>query len=147
MDVALKTYLTLDRKDSGEASYSPTAADELIEEYKTTIAFAGFANSDIISELEENGADSANLNNGDEANDPATKDEFGSGEASGRPRIRRRVTVMEGERELTTGLLSRDAGFRLIVTGKIGAKEIERLIAKLELDKEILAEADDDPVD
>ncbi|HUO22724.1 MAG TPA: hypothetical protein VMU59_09450 [Caulobacteraceae bacterium] len=49
---------------------------------------------------------------------------------------------MSGERELTTGLLSKDASFRLIVTGQIGVKEIERLIAKLEIDKEILAEAD-----
>ena len=47
-----------------------------------------------------------------------------------------------GERELTTGLLSKSAGFRLIVNGKIGAKEIARLIAKLELDKEILSEQD-----
>ena len=49
---------------------------------------------------------------------------------------------MSGERELTTGLLSKDANFRLIVSGPLGVKEIERLIAKLELDKEILAEAD-----
>ena len=48
--------------------------------------------------------------------------------------------VMAGERELTTGLLSKDASFRLIVSGQIGVKEIERLIKKLELDKEILAE-------
>ncbi len=49
---------------------------------------------------------------------------------------------MAGERELTTGLLSKEANFRLIVSGPVGVKEIERLIAKLELDKEILAEAD-----
>lgn len=52
---------------------------------------------------------------------------------------------MEGERELTTGLLSKDASFRLIVNGTIGVKEIERLIKKLELDKEILAEQVDEP--
>jgi hypothetical protein len=49
---------------------------------------------------------------------------------------------MAGERELTTGLLSKDANFRLIVSGPVGVKEIERLISKLELDKEILAEPD-----
>lgn len=48
---------------------------------------------------------------------------------------------MEGERELTTGLLSKDASFRLIVSGKVGEKEIDLLIRKLQLDKEILAEA------
>lgn len=47
---------------------------------------------------------------------------------------------MDGERELTTGLLSRRASFRLIVIGHVGEKEIERLIKKLELDKEILAD-------
>ncbi|MFL6840143.1 MAG: hypothetical protein ACJ8FZ_22945, partial [Bradyrhizobium sp.] len=50
---------------------------------------------------------------------------------------------MAGERELTTGLLARDASFRLIVSGNIGVKEIERLIKKLELDKEILADQDE----
>ena len=60
------------------------------------------------------------------------------------PRNEKRVTVMEGERELTTGMLAKDANFRLIVSGKIGVREIERLIKKLELDKEILAEQDDE---
>ena len=47
---------------------------------------------------------------------------------------------MANERELTTGLLSKDANFRLIVSGPVGVKEIERLIQKLQLDKEILAD-------
>ncbi|MEA2907119.1 MAG: hypothetical protein QOI12_4506 [Alphaproteobacteria bacterium] len=51
---------------------------------------------------------------------------------------------MEGERELTTGLLSKEASFRLVVTGIVGVKEIERLIKKLELDKEILADQEND---
>jgi hypothetical protein len=51
---------------------------------------------------------------------------------------------MAGERELTTGLLAKDANFRLIVTGNIGVKEIERLIKKLKLDKEILADQEGD---
>lgn len=55
--------------------------------------------------------------------------------------------LKEGERELTTGILSKEAGFRLVVSGKIGVKEIERLIKKLELDKEILADAEDDEED
>ena len=55
-----------------------------------------------------------------------------------------KVKVMVGERELTTGLLAKEASFRLIVSGKIGVKEIERLIQKLEIDKEILADQDDE---
>jgi hypothetical protein len=35
----------------------------------------------------------------------------------------------------------------LIVSGDVGVKEIDRLIAKLELDKEILGEPDDDRPD
>ena len=60
------------------------------------------------------------------------------------PRMMQRATI---ERELTKGILAKDASFRLIVSGNIGVKEIERLIKKLELDKEILADLDDAPSD
>jgi hypothetical protein len=55
------------------------------------------------------------------------------------------IKLMASERELTTGLLSKNASFRLIVSGDIGVREIERLIAKLQLDKEILAEPESGP--
>jgi hypothetical protein len=42
------------------------------------------------------------------------------------------------------GQIRTDTSFRLIVTGNIGVKEIERLIKKLELDKEILADENKD---
>jgi hypothetical protein len=41
---------------------------------------------------------------------------------------------------LTAGILSKRASFRLIVSGPIGVKEIEMLIKKLQIDKEILAD-------
>jgi hypothetical protein len=50
------------------------------------------------------------------------------------------MAIMEDERELTTGLLSKETSFRLIVSGPIGVREIDRLIRKLELGKEILAD-------
>jgi hypothetical protein len=50
-----------------------------------------------------------------------------------------------GERELTTGLLSKETSFRVIVNGPVGVREIERLIKKLELDKEILADESEEP--
>jgi hypothetical protein len=57
------------------------------------------------------------------------------------PPPRKEVVLMDhGERELTTGLLSKDSSFRLIVSGPVGVKEIDRLIRKLEFDKEILAD-------
>jgi hypothetical protein len=55
----------------------------------------------------------------------------------------RKGFVMANERELTTGLLSKDSSFRLIVSGNVGVKEIERLIQKLQFDKEILADQTD----
>jgi len=51
--------------------------------------------------------------------------------------------VQGTERELTTGLLSKGASYRLIVSGKIGKKEIETLIKKLQIDMELLADADE----
>jgi hypothetical protein len=50
---------------------------------------------------------------------------------------------MANERKLKTGLLSKDSSFRMIVSGKIGVKEIERLIQHLQFDKEILADQTD----
>jgi hypothetical protein len=44
---------------------------------------------------------------------------------------------MEGERELTTGLIPKSASSRLIVTGKIGPKEIDTLLRKLAIDMDI----------
>jgi hypothetical protein len=48
------------------------------------------------------------------------------------------------ERVLQSGLLSKAASYRVIVSGPVGTAELDRLIAKLEMDKEILA--DPDPV-
>lgn len=48
------------------------------------------------------------------------------------------------ERVLQSGMLSKSASFRVIVSGQVGVSEIERLVKKLEMDKEILA--DPDPV-
>jgi hypothetical protein len=53
------------------------------------------------------------------------------------------VKLMSGERELTTGILSKEAGYRLIVHGKIGKKEIERLIRNLQFLEEIFADEED----
>lgn len=57
------------------------------------------------------------------------------------------VMPRSGERELVTGLLSKGASFRVVVSGTVGVKEIERLIRKLELDKEILADTSEDEDD
>jgi hypothetical protein len=115
--------LVLDHK------FSDWGARNFLKVYDDTIAYAGLSPSDKIS-LEEGGSDGDS--DGDETSEkpllpPETK-------------VKK---VMAGERELTTGLLSKDSNFRLVVSGPIGVKEIERLIQKLEFDKEILADRDD----
>lgn len=48
--------------------------------------------------------------------------------------------AIETEREFKSGLLGRNASFRLIVVGSVGVKEIQHLIKHLKLDLEILEE-------
>ncbi|MEJ0065590.1 MAG: hypothetical protein WDM85_09190 [Caulobacteraceae bacterium] len=50
---------------------------------------------------------------------------------------------MAGEREITTGLRSKSSSFRLIVGGWVGLGEIERRVAKLQIDREIPADIDE----
>lgn len=47
---------------------------------------------------------------------------------------------MADERLLASGPLSKETRYRLFVSGPIGVREIETLIRKLEIDKELLAE-------
>jgi len=51
-DSVLKTYLTIDRAENGEYPYSPSAADDVINTYRATLAYAGFSNSDVIDDTE-----------------------------------------------------------------------------------------------
>ena len=44
------------------------------------------------------------------------------------------------ERVLQSGMLSKIAYYRVVVSGPVGVAEIERLVKKLEMDKEILAD-------
>lgn len=62
MDVAVKSYLTLDRADEGAAPYSDAAADELVAEYRQTVAFAGLLESSDVSSQESGSEDTTNLN-------------------------------------------------------------------------------------
>jgi hypothetical protein len=99
-----------------ENSFSNAGAENFLKVYDETVAFAGLSKSDKI------GADSDN----DDAPPPPAH--------------------TSKEREFTSGLLSKNTNFRLIVSGPVGAKELERLIKKLEFDMEILTldDAEDD---
>lgn len=48
------------------------------------------------------------------------------------------------ERILQSGMLSKTASYRVIVSGQVGVAEIDRLLKKLEMDKDILAAPDPD---
>jgi hypothetical protein len=61
MDVAVKSYLTLDRADDGAAAYSDDAAEEVIAEYRQTMAFAGLLVSADIPAEEVDSEDTYNL--------------------------------------------------------------------------------------
>ncbi|MEP9388955.1 hypothetical protein [Mesorhizobium sp. KR9-304] len=67
MDVAVKSYLTLDRADDGAAPYSNAAADELISEYRQTVTFAGLLESDDVSSNEVGSEDTDNLSDDEKA--------------------------------------------------------------------------------
>lgn len=121
-DNIARSYLKIDLQMSDQSARSALGT------YKENLDFAGVKAGDKVAEIKVGPADQGGA--GATRNPPPP------------PPPRREVTVMAGERELTTGLLSKEANFRLIVSGPIGVKEIERLIAKLELDKEILAEQD-----
>ena len=112
--------------------FSSAGAKKFLKVYDDTISYAGLSDSDKIPP--ENEGVEGQIDNGDNAADDIVPPPPPPGNQ------KPRVTLMTGERELTTGLLSKDASFRLIVNGEIGVKEIERLIKKLEFDKEILAD-------
>lgn len=65
-----------------------------------------------------------------------------------RERPLRPVVEQAGEetvqRILTQGLLAKGTTFEIIVSGKVGLKEIETLIRKLQIDKELLADESDE---
>jgi hypothetical protein len=103
-------------------AFSDTGAVIFLKVYDETIAFARLSSSDKIG----------NYTSDSEAEGP------------GPPPDTNKVRPMVGEREFTSGLLSKEANFRLIVSGPIGMKEIERLIKKLEFDLAILADLGDD---
>lgn len=117
-------------------AYSDRGARVFLKVYDATIAFAGLAGSDKIPPGTQD--DDGELDGGREHDDDDLPPDPPAPPPP--PAGQGKVRVMEGERELTTGLLSRETSFRLIVSGHVGVKEIERLIKKLEIDKEILAE-------
>jgi hypothetical protein len=118
-------------------SFTDAGAKNFLSVYDATIAYAGLTAYDKFEGIEEDVE-------GESEEVVHVESPYKSDDSTGivDKQQKKKVHLMAGERELTTGLLSKDANFRLIVSGNVGVKEIERLIKKLELDKEILAEQD-----
>ncbi len=55
----IKTYLTIDREEAGEAPYSPSAAEEVLNTYRASLAYAGISDSDGVTTADETKGDSA----------------------------------------------------------------------------------------
>lgn len=111
--------------------FTEAGAREFLKVYDATIAYAGLTNSDKPDQNFHDASDEDEPETGEADIDPPPPPP---------PNLGSKVKIMAGERELTTGMLAKGASFRLIVSGAIGVKEIERLIRKLEIDKEILAD-------
>jgi hypothetical protein len=123
--------------------FSDGGARDFLKVYDATISFAGLSDADKVPpEIDEGEAGEAERSQESARPDAPPRATHAAIPARDAPPIGRvgGIALMQNERELTTGLLSKDASFRLIVSGHVGEKEIERLIRKLELDKEILAE-------
>ncbi len=139
----LKSDATVEHYLIFEQSYNQSAASEIVAEYRATADYAGLYDpANVTVNLVPASLDVGSTEpEGDEGarNSPLPASPK---PPSGSSTITPEVKVMTGERELTKGILAKDASFRLIVSGNIGVKEIERLIKKLEIDKEILAEQD-----
>jgi hypothetical protein len=60
------------------------------------------------------------------------------------PTLSEEIRVSPSEREWLRGPLSKETGYRLIVTGKLGPKEIGKLITLLEAQKMVLSDDDEE---
>jgi hypothetical protein len=128
-----------------DSGFNPTAVGAFLKDFRESLEYAGLLPNGVLPLSRSNEATTDNGASGGEQpqsqQDPAPDLFSPASNQSHHPAPPTPgVKLMEGERELTTGLLSKTARFRLLVSGDVGEKEIERLIAKLVLDKEILAD-------
>lgn len=127
-------YLTVDRATEHDSVFTEKAAADVLRVYQATIDYANIGQPD-----------KTPLDDSPSTEDSSGVEDQGGGKVLGAPPPPQvgKTQMAEGERELQSGMLSKGgATYRVIVSGQIGQKEIERLIAKLELDKEMLADDD-----
>jgi len=122
--------------------YNETYAPRFLKVYDDTIAYAGLSSSDKVEANEEDAEEDVENSNVIKYQQDKVKIPPAPLSQTGKW-----FALMTGERVLQDGILSQNATYRIIVNGKVGPKEIDRLIKKLEVDKEILAESEEiDPL-
>jgi hypothetical protein len=142
-DEALKAFLMIDKGIKDEA------IPDLMRSFAATMALAKISERPIIQEIQEK--DEAGTQDMDSGTSQST--EVIPPSSSERRHVAN-IAVPEpqfhtahrrelvGEREWLRGLLSRDVGYRLLVSGDLGAEEVSKLIKILEAQKAILSDAD-----
>jgi hypothetical protein len=129
-DAELMSYLTRGR-EAGELPFTQQGANDVVRKFKETIGFAGL----------DLGSHAADKDKGHQpvaiAKQPSTLSATQADPSRLRPGVE---TVISDGRIFQEGILGPDTIYCIIVRGKLGAKELGRLIAKLEFDKLILSE-------
>ena len=157
-DPTLETYLVRDR------GFSDNGAQDLIAEYKATIAFAKLGHPDTLSNDTgasnecglSSGKNAVNdtrqwrIRGGSDVSHPAEKhvSQLSSGpvatDAPSSLRLQNEIFGVnfaeKNEREWLRGPLSKETSYRLLVTGSLGPKEIGKLIILLEAQKSVLSD-------
>lgn len=137
-----------------KSSFRDDAADKLLRVYLESKELVNARAGAIDSAHTEKIADGSNREFNPSLNDMMNQGSPTSG--AGRPKtatIENEAALSTGlamgvnERVLQSGMLSKHATYRVIVSGPVGEAEINRLIRKLEMDKEILADTDFDGTD
>ena len=132
-DAAIRSHLITKR------SFLPESAAKLIRAYRETRELLELESSGCNDDVNADSEGIVSLPNVDAPPTPIS---------ANAALVQPSSSGFDEERVLVTGPLSKSgAFFRLIVSGKVGVKEMERLIKKLEFEKEILADQDEDDWD
>ena len=132
-DSLILFYLTSERESSHGTVYTDKAAQEVLRVYRATLAYAGLGPPDKSEPVELDGNDDE-----PQKEEASPSPDIPASNVARPARTERTVVLTDGERVLQTGMLSPTSEYRVLVTGKVGVKEIEWLIKKLQMDKEIL---------
>jgi hypothetical protein len=125
-DVVIETFLVRDSK------FNESAAKNLIGEYRETFEYAGLSQPDNMPPTEKPSA-----SHGESSAMHAAQTETQTKQPL------EVVRQAENEREWLRGPLSKEASYRLIVSGDLGPKEIGKLIKLLEAQQAVLLDDDE----